>query len=215
MKKLLLLLFLTGGTLIVVYAQDPHRFDKEIDSLKQLPIPQAENLAVFTGSSSIRLWEGLTDDCRQYTAVNTGFGGSQTSDLLYFLDELVLRHNAKKVFIYEGDNDINAGKSPDSILRTTKKVVKRIHQAQPETHIYLISAKPSLARWHLKENYETYNALLRTYCETEKNLTYIDVWSIMLNDKGTLNEAIFKNDSLHLNRVGYQLWKQRICPENE
>ena len=215
MKKLLLLLFLTGGTLIVVYAQDPHRFDKEIDSLKQLPIPKAENLAVFTGSSSIRLWEGLADDCRQYTAVNTGFGGSQTSDLLYFLDELVLRHNAKKVFIYEGDNDINAGKSPDSILRTTKEVVKRIHQAQPETHIYLISAKPSLARWHLKENYETYNVLLRTYCETEKNLTYIDVWSIMLDDKGALNEAIFKTDSLHLNRVGYQLWKQQICPENE
>ena len=196
---------------LVAQAQDPHRFDKEVDSLKQLAIPEASNSAVFTGSSSIRFWDQLASDCSDYTVVKTGFGGSQTSDLLYFLDELVLRYNPRKVFIYEGDNDINAGKTPDAILTTMKHVVNKIHKAQPTTEIYIISTKPSPSRWHLRKQYETLNSLLRTYCETTKKLNYIDVWNAMLNKKGRPEPSIFISDSLHMNRRGYILWKKEIC----
>ncbi|NND32728.1 MAG: G-D-S-L family lipolytic protein [Saprospiraceae bacterium] len=206
-----ILLVLSFLSIVSLHAQDPHRFDEEIDSLKQLPKPKAENLAVFTGSSSMRLWEGLAEDCQQYTVVNTGFGGSQMSDLLYFLDELVLRYQANKVFIYEGDNDINADKRPDSILITTKQVVAKIHKAQPDTQIYLISAKPSLSRWSLKAQYETFNDLLKNYSETDDRLTYIDVWDVMLNANGRPEPSIFIADSLHMNRLGYELWKKVIC----
>ena len=213
MQKHLILIFLSFSMLLT-YAQDPHRFDKEIDSLKQLPIPNTENLAVFTGSSSVRLWKGIANDCQQYTVVNTGFGGSQTSDLLYFLNELVLRFEAKKVFIYEGDNDINDRKSPDSILITMKQVVTKIHKTQPDTQIYLISAKPSPSRWNFKPQYEALNALLKSYCETNDKLTYIDVWDVMLNQKGRPEPSIFIADSLHMNRKGYALWKQQLCGDN-
>ncbi len=209
MKQLLVLLIFTS--LLAVQAQDPHRFDKEVDSLKQLAIPEASNSAVFTGSSSIRFWNQLASDCSDYTVVKTGFGGSQTSDLLYFLDELALRFKASKVFIYEGDNDINAGKAPDTILTTMKQVVNKILKAQPTTEIYIISAKPSPSRWHLKKQYETLNSLLKKYCETTKNLTYIDIWHVMLNKKGRPEPSIFIADSLHMNRKGYMLWKNEIC----
>lgn len=194
-----------------VSAQDPHRFEKEVDSLKQLPIPTGDQAAVFTGSSSVRLWKGLAQDCKRYAVVNTGFGGSQTSDLLYFLDELVLRHRANKVFIYEGDNDINAGKAPDSIILTMKKVVTKIHQSTPGAHIYLISAKPSPSRWHLQPQYNTFNRLLKNYATGSNMISYIDVWDVMLDRKKRPISKIFIADSLHMNRKGYRLWKQKIC----
>ena len=212
MTKTFLALLLCCGAAFL-QAQDPHRFDKEIDSLKQLPIPEAENLAVFTGSSSIRLWEGLTSDCKHLTIVNTGFGGSQTSDLLYFLDELVLRYKAPKVFIYEGDNDINAGKSPDSIMVSMKQLVSKIQAVEPDAQIYLISAKPSPSRWHLKACYEELNSLLKVYCESKPKLSYLDVWQVMLDEKGRPKPTIFVADSLHMNEKGYALWKQQICDD--
>ena len=194
-----------------VLAQDPHRFDKEIDSLKQPSTPTGDNSAVFTGSSSMRLWKGLAQDCKRYDLVNTGFGGSQTSDLLYFLDDLVLKHKANKVFIYEGDNDINDGKVPDSIIVTMKEVVSKIHQVIPDAQIYLISAKPSPSRWQLQEQYNTFNRLLKKYAENSAKLSYIDVWDVMLDRNKRPISKIFISDSLHMNRKGYRLWKRKIC----
>ena len=210
MLKHFLTLLVSVLTLSVL-AQDPHRFDKEIDSLKRLAIPTGDKTAVFTGSSSVRLWKGLAQDCKRYDLVNTGFGGSQTSDLLYFLDELVLRHKAKKVFIYEGDNDINAGKAPDSIILTMKEVVSKIHQVIPDAQIYLISAKPSPSRWQLQEQYNTFNRLLKKYAENSAKLSYIDVWDVMLDRNKRPISKIFISDSLHMNRKGYRLWKRKIC----
>ena len=193
------------------FAQDPHRFEKEIDSLKQLAIPTGDKAAVFTGSSSVRLWKGLAQDCKRYDLVNTGFGGSQTSDLLYFLEELVLRHKANTVFIYEGDNDINAGKAPDSIILTMKEVVSKIHQVTPDAQIYLISAKPSPSRWQFLEQYTHFNRLLKNYAESSVKLNYIDVWDVMLDRNKRPISKIFIADSLHMNRKGYRLWKRKIC----
>ena len=73
---------------------------------------QKESTIVFTGSSSIRMWKDLQERFPDQQVLNTGFGGSQASDLLYFLDDLVLKYKPKTVFIYEGDNDISAKKDP-------------------------------------------------------------------------------------------------------
>ena len=40
---------------------------------------------VFTGSSSIRLWEDLQQRFPKHQVLNTGFGGSQAADLLLHL----------------------------------------------------------------------------------------------------------------------------------
>ncbi len=71
---------------------------------------------VFTGSSSIRTWKNLQEIFPEYQIVNSGFGGSQATDLLAYTDELILQYNPKKVFIYEGDNDLNDHKKPKKII---------------------------------------------------------------------------------------------------
>lgn len=215
MKRLgfiLLLLFLTST---LAFAQDPHRFDTEIQQFAKLSVPESKDLVVFTGSSSIRFWESVNDDCDQMQVINTGFGGSHMSDLLYFLDETVLRFQPGEVYIYEGDNDIADNKDPKAILETTKQIVNTILKSNSEIKIHFISPKPSPSRWNYKDRYIAFNSLLKEYCDGNDQLSYIDVWNPMLNDTGRPEPRIFISDSLHMNRQGYVLWTEIICGNSE
>lgn len=193
-------------------AQNPQRFDHEIARFKQIPKSNAQDVTIFTGSSSIRMWTSLREDCAGSQLVNTGFGGSLMTDLLYFLDEAVLNFAPGRVYIYEGDNDIAAGKSPQDIMKTTREVVSRLLAANPEMEVYFISAKPSPSRWAFKDGYLELNRLLDTYCNENERLHYIDVWEPMIDEAGRPSAELFVADSLHMNRKGYILWKEIICP---
>ena len=196
-------------------AQDPHRFNEEIEKFAELPVPEGEGLVIYTGSSSIRLWNNLDKDCNEIQAINTGFGGSHMSDLLYFLDQTVLRFKPTKVYIYEGDNDIAEGKEPKAILETAKQITKKILASNSDIEIHFISAKPSPSRWKLKDQYEAFNSLLKAYCDSHEQLFYVDVWNTMLDNNGRPTPDIFISDSLHMNRKGYLLWKDIICKDSE
>lgn len=213
MKVILSLFLITIIFPFTVSGQDPHRFDNDIQKFSSLPTPESGSV-VFTGSSSIRFWDDLKTDCHG-EVINTGFGGSHMSDLLFFLDETILRFRPSEIFIYEGDNDISAEKSPDEILETTKQVVDRILENNVDVKINLISPKPSPARWQFKDQYLAFNALLKSYCESHDQLAYIDVWYPMLNDQGRPKPEIFISDSLHMNRQGYLLWKEVICGKSD
>ena len=69
------------------------------------------------------MWNDLQERFPKAQILNTGFGGSQSSDLEHFLDELILDYNPAQVFIYEGDNDINAKKSPRAIIGTMEDIL--------------------------------------------------------------------------------------------
>lgn len=200
-------------TIVKKITQNPHRFDGEIKKIAELPIPEGEGLTVFTGSSSIRMWDGIEKDCSGVPVVNTGFGGSQMSDLLFFINQTILRFQPDKVFIYEGDNDIAAEKSPDTIMKTTQQVVDKLLKSNPDMTIHFISAKPSASRWQYKEQYIQFNTLLENYCEENSQLFYVDVWNKMLGADGRPDPTIFISDSLHMNRKGYLLWKDIVCKD--
>ena len=211
MRKIVLIAFLSIIASANLIAQDPNRFDEEIKRFTELSISEGDELAVFTGSSSIRFWEDLKKDCNGIQTINTGFGGSHMSDLLYFLHQTVLRFQPVKVYIYEGDNDIAAEKTPKDILETTKLITNKILESNSDTKIYFIGAKPSPSRWQYKEQYLAFNSLLKDYCESHPRLFYVDVWNAMLDKNGRPTPHIFLSDSLHMNRQGYLLWKDVIC----
>jgi lysophospholipase L1-like esterase len=165
---------------------------------------------LFTGSSSIRLWNDIQGYFPDRLIINTGFGGSHMSDLQFFLDELVLRYKPDQVFIYEGDNDMASGKRPGKVLRQTKKIVEEIMTELPGVQVAFISPKPSLARWEIKKRYEKLNKLLRNYAMDTDQVAFIDVWSLMLDEAGEPIKEIFLEDGLHMNRSGYNRWATEI-----
>jgi hypothetical protein len=101
--KSILVLTLTLLLSSSVLAQDPTRFQSEVDHLqnKEFTIDDSKETIVFTGSSSVRMWDNVEEEFPGVNVLNTGFGGSQFSDLIYYREELIFKHNPDKIFIYE------------------------------------------------------------------------------------------------------------------
>ena len=203
---------LIGMVCLSMAAQDPYRFVEEVYSIEKRYDSiwdSSTETVVFTGSSSIRLWEDLEDLFPDHQIINTGFGGSQTSDLLVYLDKLILKYQPKKVFIYEGDNDIFDLKSPNEVIVTTKEIIQIIKENNIQSQIVLISVKPSLVRWHLKKKYKTLNRKLKKLAKKDASVDFANVWDTMLEGR-KLNKSLFIEDGLHMNPSGYDLWYEVI-----
>ena len=166
---------------------------------------------VFTGSSSVRIWHDLQDRFPDHQIINSGFGGSQASDLLGYSDELILRYSPKKVFIYEGDNDISAGKNTKEIVNDITAIISKIRDQDATTEIVLIAAKPSIARWKLKRDYKRLNRKFRKLSRKDVQMNYVDIWKPMLNRRKVMKD-LFIEDGLHMNAKGYQIWYEAIKP---
>lgn len=207
MNKVFLVFCLTllGATNLL--AQDPLRFEKEIQELiKSDSSVNTKKLILFTGSSSVRLWHNLAESFPGKNVLNRGFGGSEMSDMLYYAPQLILKHKPELVFIYEGDNDIAAGRSAEQILANADSLVKIIRTALPKTKIIFISPKPSGSRWHLKAQYEDFNSKLEQFTKSRKRVYFANVWLPMLDATGNLLPGLFLEDNLHMNEKGYVIW---------
>ncbi|MDZ7646626.1 MAG: GDSL-type esterase/lipase family protein [Cytophagales bacterium] len=197
---------------LLLQGQDPQRFEKEVNDLVAGDSAiNNKKLILFTGSSSIRFWKSLHTDFPKQNTLNHGFGGSEMSDLFYYAETLILSYQPKKIFIYEGDNDLNSGKSADEILQTAKELLALIRAKLPKgTKVIFIAAKPKLARWTLKDKYMTFNEQLNQWTQTQKRVEFADVWTALVDSNGNVLPDIFIEDGLHLNEKGYVLWADAI-----
>ncbi len=193
---------------------DPLRFKDEIntyiESDKSNPPP--EDCYLFIGSSSMRMWKSLQEDFPGYPVINRGFGGSHFSDAIYYFNDLILAYNPKKIIIYEGDNDLASSKSPKKIMKDLKTLLELIRDNLDHPDIAIISAKPSPRRWNLKDKYENLNAKFENLASKSQDLTYINVYTNMLNDQGRPEPELFLEDSLHMTGKGYMIWEKQIRP---
>ncbi|ASV32510.1 G-D-S-L family lipolytic protein [Maribacter cobaltidurans] len=200
--------FILFGIWANVSAQEKPAFSEEVKALTQKNDSlwdRSKETIVFTGSSSIRKWDNLQESFPNHQVLNMGFGGSQASDLLFYLDTLVIRYNPTKVFIYEGDNDISAKKRPREIIGTTKSIIAKLKAGNPDVKIVLISAKPSISRWNLRGKYRRLNRKFERLSKKDEALLFVDVWNPMLNGR-KLKKDIFISDGLHMNSKGYDIW---------
>jgi lysophospholipase L1-like esterase len=201
---LLALLFLA----FILNAQDPNRFSNQIEDLvkKEHHLDPGKKLLLFTGSSSIRMWNDIQDYFPDYNVINNGFGGSHFSDLIFYYNQLIIPHKTDILFIYEGDNDIASKKEPGDILKEVKFLVSKIQRDLPATKVILISPKPSIARWDIRKDYEKLNKKLKRLARKTDNLAFADVWTPMLDEKGVVLQDVFLADNLHMNKKGYDIW---------
>lgn len=52
------------------------------------------------------------------------------------------------------------------------------------------------------------NLKIKQLCETDKHLFYVDIATPMLMENGEPDATLFRNDGLHLNKKGYDLWSK-------
>lgn len=172
-----------------------------------------QNVVLFTGSSSFRMWTSLKTDFPDSPVLNRAFGGSWMSDLIYYFDKVVVPYSPSQVVLYEGDNDLHdPTKTVDEYFDDVVTMTRLINIYFPKAKILLVSVKPSPSRTSVFDKYKAANQLMNDYAAKTSYIDYADVWTAMLNFDGTPNESLFGSDMLHMNASGYALWKSILEP---
>jgi lysophospholipase L1-like esterase len=210
------LLLLACGTQTVPQKAviDPRQWEPEIAAYEasDRTNPPAPGGVVFTGSSSIRLWQTLQNDFPGVPVLNRGFGGSVLSDVLIFANRIVVPYKPRVVVLYAGDNDLAAGRTPEQVFADFKEYVAIVHRDLPSTRVAFIAIKPSPLRENIMDKGRATNQLIRDYIATDARLTYVDVFTPMLDSSGRPRRELFLEDGLHMNAKGYAIWRDLVAP---
>ncbi|WP_299521735.1 GDSL-type esterase/lipase family protein [uncultured Lutibacter sp.] len=211
-KKSLLILFLFIS--FTSFSQEYNKIWKaEIDAFDILngDAPSQEGI-LFTGSSSIRLWKNPAKDFNNNKILNRGFGGSQIIDLIENFDQVILKYHPKKIVIYSGDNDIEAGKSAEIVFGDFCTLYGMIKAKLPNAEVYYIAIKPSLNRWAKVLEMKKANTMIHEFLNYKQNAVFVDVFSPMIGVSGKPLDKWFIKDGLHMTDEGYQLWTEILTP---
>jgi len=193
---------------------NPHRFESEIAAFEAADKanPPPKNAILFVGSSSIRKWTSVADDFPSHKVINRGFGGSHLSDVDYYFDRIVLPYKPKMIVLYAGSNDINAGKTPETVVDDYKAFVQKVGSALPDTKVAFISINTSPARWNEVEKVKQANRQIADFIAKNGKLIFIDTFSAVLDGEGKPRPELYVQDRLHMNAKGYAIWTAIIAP---
>jgi lysophospholipase L1-like esterase len=194
-------------------ADDADRWEEAMQTFEKADSanPPPKGGIVFFGSSSFRRWD-LEKSFPGMGLINRGFGGSQMSDAIRYLDRAVLPLEPRTIFVYEGDNDVGSGKTPEIVEADYRTFVEKARAALPEVKIVFVAIKPSIRRWELIDKAREANAKVKAITETDDRLEYIDVDTPLLDSNGQPRADLFVEDDLHLNDAGYEIWTELIRP---
>ena len=173
--------------------------------------PPPEGAIVLTGSSSIARWnDQAAAALAPLTVIARGFGGSTMEDALYHLDRVALRYKPRAILLYEGDNDTWGRIPEEKIVDHFEQIVARVHEELPETRIYVMSVKPSVARVEVWPAAQKVNGQLKAIAAADPLVHYVDAVTPFMKADGTVMTDIFVDDNLHFNTMGNLIWGATI-----
>ena len=166
------------------YDEIEDRFYPETDRLRNTSKnnQKAYEGTIAAGSSIIKLWRNISSDLDGYSAVNHGFGGSRTWEMLHFAKKLVVDFRPKVVLVYCGSNDINAGEEAEPIAKRLEVFMTYITECLPGVQIVFMTinkAPQKYSRWHIVDKA---NELVQKLIKARDNWHYVDVNSPMFDE---------------------------------
>jgi lysophospholipase L1-like esterase len=166
--------------------------------------PPPRNAILFLGASSMRRWKTLAEDLPEYRVINRGFGGSQITDVIHYMDRVVLPYSPAVIVFYPGADDT------ETVLADFKAFVTNVHSRLATTHIVFMSLLAKPADLAAVDRVRDANRLIKEFAVTQPGLSFIDVFSEMIGPDGQPRPEFFREDGLHTNERGYALWTKLI-----
>ena len=148
-------------------------------------------------------------------ALNLGFGGDRTNHVLWRLDHLPkIKTAPKAASLMIGTNNICWGSDqPKQAADGVQAVAKKLNEMYPKMEILVLGVFPrrrNLDHPHRKEIIEL-NSHLPKLLENIPNVTYLDIGSKFLDNKGYLSEEMMP-DTTHPSEKGHEIWAKAILP---
>lgn len=187
------------------------------NNVKMVEVQAKKEKIVFAGDS-------ITDryDLNQYyqydnkLIINSGISGYKTTNMINRFHNLIEQHQADKLFLMIGTNDLGAGTENDVVVNNIKTIIEMIKEKSSKTKIYLESiypvnsAKRPTDKNRNNEDIRYINEQLKKYC-VENNIVYLDIYSILQDVNGDLKTE-YTEDGLHLNDAGYDVITNYLKP---
>ncbi|WP_346700232.1 GDSL-type esterase/lipase family protein [uncultured Alistipes sp.] len=173
--------------------------------------PEAGSI-LFVGSSSIRMWKDLESYFPEHRALSRGFGGAWISDVLYHMQRLVIAYDPAQIVLYAGENDLANGVSPAAVVEDVRCFLRLAEIFLPGVPVVVLSVKPSPFSSRILEKQRETNRMLEALCRERKQVTYVDVASLMFDAQGALRPELYRDDKLHMTPEAYRLWAEKIEP---
>lgn len=212
MKKVI---FLVAALVLGLSSFGQNTYNYQKRSLFEV-LPVRGNDIVFLGNSITDggEWAELFNNRH---VKNRGISGDRADWLLDRIDTIISGH-PKKLFLMIGTNDLAGGVAPQTVAGNIEKLLDRFAAESPWTKVYVQSILPvngvdidSKFKGHVSKGPEIIeaNKLIEALCVDRKNVLYIDLYSVFVDEKGTLDKR-YTNDGLHLMGEGYLAWKAAI-----
>ena len=175
---------------------------------------------VFIGDSITHHWEKEQPELfktfyGRYSALDLGYGGDRTENVLWRLQHGEIDGIAPKVAVLMiGTN--NTGfrqEAPELIYAGIKRDIQEIRKRLPKTKILLLAIFPrgEKADDTLRVLNEKVNAMLPKLADG-KHVVFFNMNKAFLAPDGTLSKDIMP-DLLHPNAEGYKIWQREMQPE--
>lgn len=188
-----------------------HRMLEIIEQRKQA----TTNGLVLFGDSIFELYD-VKKFISSDSIYNCGIGGASTDELLWFIDEAVIKYQPSKVILHVGTNDLGntAMNSPRKIAMNIGIMTEIIHKNLQKCQIYIFSPLPCIES---KQDYHHVNGIrcnlfiqdITFFLEEYVNYAQVvHVYDEFMNED-EVNEVLY-NDGLHPNDLGYQIMTKKI-----
>jgi beta-glucosidase len=174
---------------------------------------------VFIGDSITNYWETTgakvwAQYFARYNAVDLGFGGDRTENVLWRLEHGEVDHMHPKVAVLMiGTN--NTGDRQEDPLTTAagvQRLLGELRSRLPDTKILLLAVFPRGAEPtdRLREINDRVNGLISAYADNQ-HIFFLNIGNAFLGPDGTLSKDIMP-DLLHPNETGYGIWARTMEP---
>ncbi len=177
---------------------DPARWEKTIKKFEEsdAKMPPPKGAVLWIGGSNARRWKDVNDHFPKHQVINRGFGGARLSDIVHFVDRIILPYEPKTLLVNAGGNDLGGGVPPEQICDTARALIAKVRTSLPNTRICfngLPSAHPKAVALH---------KLLAELARSEENVAFIDLKPAFTDDDGK-RLKFFVKDGIHFNDKGY------------
>ena len=182
--------------------------------------------AAFVGDSiTYTLWHTAGKDPLQLgnalflvrggTSIN-GFVGNYKNIYLrgqeMHLDDAIAASGVQKVFFMLGQNDLSYMTIEDTMANWTR-LLDRVKAQSPDVEIYIQSLVPewfeSYADNAKNDKIDTYNQLLKTYCD-ENGYHFIEIAAYIEDHTNRMATVYSMDRSIHINYDGTDVWMKAL-----
>ena len=135
--------------------------------------------------------------------------------MLIISRRLVVPRRPCSLVLYVGDNDLGNGRTVEAILDSFRTLLGKVDAHLGPIPFACISIKPSPALWPMIASIRSANLLIRERLGERPRSLYIDIFDAMLGPDGRPRPELYEADGLHLSRLGYLVWLEKILAHRD